>query len=41
MAEMKAMDFRGPAKDLHLRLTKCPAPEPGDGELLIQIWGLA
>ena len=37
MAEMKAMEFAGPAKDLHLRLTTRPVPEPGDGELLIQI----
>jgi NADPH:quinone reductase-like Zn-dependent oxidoreductase len=37
MAEMRAMEFTGPSEDPHLRLTTRPVPEPGDGELLIQI----
>ena len=35
---MKGMEFTGPAKDLHLRLTTRPVPEPGEGELLIHIY---
>ena len=37
MAEMRAMEFTGPSEDLDLHLTTRSVPEPGDGELLIQI----